>query len=1350
MVASDQNKVFDTGDPGPRASGPAPGPLGNNGAAQVPQHGPPGPGVLGLVVAVPASLPVQPIGADLIKMQDLLLSQKREELFGKKKKNKNKPNKNLVKTTATITSQEVVVVDRNNHNNLPQSIANHSASSGSSTSGSKPSVEEPRPPRKKVKKAENNGDFNTTSSPSSSNVTTESIAVNNPVAGSSSNSPQKSGDLLAPANNSKISPVICNNNAGASTSKNGEIFAIKTEIPSTSAGSASDFSKKSVFKNESRPPKRLFKARGQWDENEPQASKSKPEPAVGNAKTQKCFQCSEDEITSDLTENGGVVQDQIILHLLVKHGIKGKICSDCQLIFRRLKSHHCYHQDVNQDILDPVPPSSLLDNAPNSADIDLTENFENLKSTGNGNAAAADPYAFDEFGEDEFNVPVMSMLQPLKTYSRKIGSGSPFSSSSSRRNSDVEFLPAILKNKLNNVESELSESEEKEFRENVTSPVTDTDAESFKSAKSTLTTPAMATPEPFENTDTDYSKKDDSINDTKNDNDTTADNILSNSSLLKTSEKTRKKSVKRKKAVELQHVNPVGNFASKQCMQCSKNNFKKRLHLVTHLRKEHDLKVKFCKLCNFIFIQKDFKKHICSGKPSEKDAAAGIPTTTEISEKNAVGDLTEDDTTGNDNTTTTDILSDSSLLLTPDILSDSSLVLETGQKRNKKSEKKKRSPALAHVNPVGNVTSKQCMQCSQNNFKKRLHLLTHLRKEHDLKVRFCKLCNLIFIQKDFKKHICSGKSSEKDAAGGMTTTTEISEKNAAGDLTENEEKNDTTTGNDNTTTTDILSDSSLLLTPEKRKRRAPSRLISEDEPPPILSPKSPKSPSPKSPSLPKSRNDLTENFENLKSVTAGNGIVTSTPNKSSEVTPQKIKKAQRYYKPEHTQMLFELYEKSNKYPSKEEMSEVAKVIGVLPIKILWWFTHRRRMDKKKEGGDLTENKNSSPDKQSSIINNSISGSGDADFRPKKIQIIQRVDHKKTTTNVDQEKIDEKFSSKIVDLNNGGQKTSSNEVTIIKLLKNKSESDSEQKRTTRSSAVVTSEVNHATHETSSSNNSKIPANSNITIAARKQCQWCGRQISYTNFSKHVKICQLNPESTNYNPNAVKPEPKIFRENEENLEQQNNSNNAKEIRSKSPEISSKKRTTRSTTTSELKNALHATSQNNPVGDVSSKQCLECFKNKFVKRLHLMIHLRKDHGLKVKYCKPCNFIFKLKDYKSHSCVERQDGGLMSDSNLDTSYSTSTSSTPSPVKITTPNKNFQKTKPTFFSRRYRNLLQEFSPKKNQSANQDLGEMLTKTSFYRNGKLALNYVTPTQLKAVEQFLFGDFSDEKVYLIKSC
>ena len=144
--------------------------------------------------------------------------------------------------------------------------------------------------------------------------------------------------------------------------------------------------------------------------------------------------------------------------------------------------------------------------------------------------------------------------------------------------------------------------------------------------------------------------------------------------------------------------------------------------------------------------------------------------------------------------------------------------------------------------------------------------------------------------------------------------------------------------------------------------------------------------------------------------------------------------------------------------------------------------------------------------------------------------------------------------------------------------------------------------------------------------------------------------------------------------------------------------------------------------------------------------MTHLRKEHGFKVQFCKPCNFIFKLKDFKQHVCCGRpeKDGSSeISDSIHETSTSTSSSSLSSPVKITTPNKNFQ-TKPTFFSRRYHNLLQEFSPKKSHSVNQDLGEMLTKTSFYRNGKLALNYVTPTQLKAVEEFLFGDFSDEKV------
>ena len=72
-------------------------------------------------------------------------------------------------------------------------------------------------------------------------------------------------------------------------------------------------------------------------------------------------------------------------------------------------------------------------------------------------------------------------------------------------------------------------------------------------------------------------------------------------------------------------------------------------------------------------------------------------------------------------------------------------------------------------------------------------------------------------------------------------------------------------------------------------------------------------------------------------------------------------------------------------------------------------------------------------------------------------------------------------------------------------------------------------------------------------------------------------------------------------------------------------------------------------------------------------------------------------------------------------------------------------KSKPAvFFSRRYRNLLQEFSPKKATNATDELGDMLQRTSVLRNGKLETNFVTPAQLKAVEEFLFGDPTVEKV------
>jgi hypothetical protein len=68
----------------------------------------------------------------------------------------------------------------------------------------------------------------------------------------------------------------------------------------------------------------------------------------------------------------------------------------------------------------------------------------------------------------------------------------------------------------------------------------------------------------------------------------------------------------------------------------------------------------------------------------------------------------------------------------------------------------------------------------------------------------------------------------------------------------------------------------------------------------------------------------------------------------TKVPPANIKyKSNRYYKPEQSAILWEFY-LQNQYPSKAEQAELAMKVGGIEIKrIIWWFTHRRRMDKKK-------------------------------------------------------------------------------------------------------------------------------------------------------------------------------------------------------------------------------------------------------------------------------------------------------------------------------------------------------------------------------------------------------------------
>ena len=320
MVASDQNQVFDTGDP----SG----------------H--------------PTPVFDQQRQAELVKMQDFLLSQKREEIFGKKRKKKDKKH-----------SKKIVKL--NPSNNLPQSTANHTAESaggcGASTAPQivAPSLEEPRPPRKKVKKAESLlGVSAELPIPNTSNNDSNNETVNSPPkkkipkAGTSAETVALNAEINAAAQNgnangnaagitaeitkkcsppkkkaNKVTELASTSSSAAENGSAGGGCGTSTapQIAETSNGNNAKINAEPI---ESRPPKRLFKSR-QWDEDPLPVSAE--EPALGNVTLKQCFKCFDSK-----TEN------QLIQHLLDKHGIKGKICYDCQLVFRRLKNHKCPHQ----------------------------------------------------------------------------------------------------------------------------------------------------------------------------------------------------------------------------------------------------------------------------------------------------------------------------------------------------------------------------------------------------------------------------------------------------------------------------------------------------------------------------------------------------------------------------------------------------------------------------------------------------------------------------------------------------------------------------------------------------------------------------------------------------------------------------------------------------------------------------------------------------------------------------------------------------------------------------------------------------------------------------------------------
>ena len=119
------------------------------------------------------------------------------------------------------------------------------------------------------------------------------------------------------------------------------------------------------------------------------------------------------------------------------------------------------------------------------------------------------------------------------------------------------------------------------------------------------------------------------------------------------------------------------------------------------------------------------------------------------------------------------------------------------------------------------------------------------------------------------------------------------------------------------------------------------------------------------------------------------------------------------------------------------------------------------------------------------------------------------------------------------------------------------------------------------------------------------------------------------------------------------------------------------------------------------MNTKSCLVCDAKGFKKRLHLVNHLRQEHDLRTQFCKPCNFIFKFgaAEFGKRTCCvdDAQDKSASVDEDLDTSAEIEDDEEV-PEKVTPVKVLRKREKAVFYSRRYKNLLAEFSPKKVQN----------------------------------------------------
>ena len=505
-------------------------------------------------------------------------------------------------------------------------------------------------------------------------------------------------------------------------------------------------------------------------------------------------------------------------------------------------------------------------------------------------------------------------------------------------------------------------------------------------------------------------------------------------------------------------------------------------------------------------------------------------------------------------------------------------------------------------------------------------------------------------------------------------------------------------------------------------------------------------------------------------------------------------KSNRYYKPEQSAILWEFYIK-NQYPTKAEQAELAKKVGGIEVRrIVWWFTHRRRTDKNKTtlvAPELKAKKTAKVNKPEEVevqpdlgadvslaclVTNSCSICSFTDVRPKLMRHLRKKHRLDPAICRRCKKI---WQKQFFDEHACKNKKSPKKLKVV-------DPPDEVQPVLNADASLACLVASTCSVCSFSG-----VRPKLICHLKKKhhfepavCRRCKKIWQKQFFEEHPCSIKKSPrKKTMSGKDIITPEKKVVKDNDNSL---HNKSLEKEIKITPEEIPA------TPVKSECDSSMNISavndesvlletpqkdenfSENDDNDDINDNDDVE-MKSETDPTLmpcgsgtkcrtcpydgpNILRHFQAIHGWQAKKCRKCTHFWEKKHFEEHPCSDK-----IYDFKSDNVVCLGPKKVAATKKVVeaeasepeeeaedeedqeelapvfkTPTKRDLQAPTQFYSRRYSDLLSQFSPKKLSKDCPNLSEIMRSSRFHRNGKLDLNYITPKQLEAVQDFMLGD------------